>query len=178
MPEPRFRRSSHRSRGLSEDAAALATARLHCPASSQRKEKHVKTVLSAMFALSLLSGSAAMAQESKEAAPARAAAEKWLKLVDAGDYAGAWNSSSADVRANTSKFFWTTLVGGVRMPLGDAQARSLKAARAQAEGSTVTLEYASRFENDKKASETITAVREKDGSWRVAGYSVEASTGR
>ncbi len=138
----------------------------------------MNTILSATLAVSLLCCSAAMAQETRETAPARAAAEKWLALVDAGDYTGAWNSSSADVRANTSKFFWTTLIGGVRMPLGDAQSRTLKRTQAQAEGGKVTLEYASQFEKDKKASETITTQRDKDGSWRVSGYSVEALTGR
>ena len=42
----------------------------------------------------------------------------------------------------------------------------------------MTLEYASQFEKDKKASETIATQRDKDGSWRVSGYSVEALTGR
>ncbi|MEH6436037.1 DUF4019 domain-containing protein [Massilia sp. DD77] len=140
----------------------------------------MKTILSAVLALSVLSSGACAAQEARESAtaPAAAAAEKWLKLVDAGDYSGAWNSSSGDVRANNSKFFWTTLIGGVRLPLGEARARTLKSAVPKAEGSRVALEYASQFDKDKQVRETVTAARDKDGAWRVTGYSIDATTDR
>ncbi|MBQ5947053.1 DUF4019 domain-containing protein [Massilia sp. ST3] len=138
----------------------------------------MKPILSAILALSFLGCGAAAAQDARGGAAAPAAAEKWLKLVDAGDYAGAWNTSSADVRANHSKFFWTTLIGGVRLPLGEARSRSLKSAVPKAEGSRVALEYASRFEKDKQARETVTAARDKDGAWRVTGYSIDATTDR
>lgn len=115
-----------------------------------------------------------MAQETKETVAARAAAEKWLKLVDAGDYSNAWNSSSEEVRAGTSGFFWTTVVSASRLPLGEARSRKLKAAVPGANGKQVAFEYESRFGKDQTVSETVKAAHEKDGAWRVTGYSVNA----
>jgi hypothetical protein len=40
------------------------------------------------------------------------------------------------------------------------------------DGQYVVLQYDSAFANKPSASETVTAMADADGSWRVAGYSV------
>jgi hypothetical protein len=40
------------------------------------------------------------------------------------------------------------------------------------DGEYVIIMYASQFENRADATEIVTPVREKDGSWRVSGYDI------
>jgi hypothetical protein len=120
----------------------------------------------------LLASSAACAQSAADIAEAKAAAEKWLKLVDAEEYSLAYNSSSAGVRDGMPKFAWTTLISATHLPLGNIKSRTLKQTTPKPGGSSISFEYESRFEKNAKVSESVTTVHEKDGAWRVTGYNI------
>lgn len=135
----------------------------------------MKTIVSAALAASLLFAPAAMAQQPKEAAAARAAAESWLKLVDQGDTGAAWRASSANVRKETNQFFWGTIINVSRATLGDLKSRKLTGSSDKGKGQ-LAFEYESQFQKDARVKETVTTVHDKDGAWRVTGYNVSASS--
>ncbi|GAB3388278.1 DUF4019 domain-containing protein [Massilia agri] len=134
----------------------------------------MKTIVSAVLTASLLLGATAMAQDTKDTAAARAAAESWLKLVDNGDTGAAWRASSANVRKDTNQFFWGSIINVSRATLGDLKSRKLKGSSEKGKGQ-LAFEYDSKFKSDSNVTETVTTVHEKDGSWRVSGYNVSAS---
>jgi len=134
----------------------------------------MKTILATVLALACLSAHPAFAQDSKALASAQRSAQQWLKLVDAEDYSAAWNASAQDVRANTSKLAWNMLLSASHLPLGQFRARRLKNVAPEAGGKQVRFEFDSEFERDQKVVERVTTVLDKDGAWRVTGYSVEA----
>jgi hypothetical protein len=134
----------------------------------------VKAFVSTLLMASLLASPIVLAGETKDTASAQAAAETWLKAMDAEDYSRAWDMSAANVRNDTSKFAWTLLMGAIHMPLGDFKARTLKHTAAKPGADAVTYEYESRYAKNPKVSETVTTIHEKDGAWRVSGYSVNS----
>ncbi len=142
--------------------------------SSDLRESILKTIVSAVVTASLLFSATAMAQDTKDTAAARTAAESWLKLVDNGDTGAAWRASSANVRKDTNQFFWGSIINVSRATLGDLKSRKLKGSSDKGNGQ-LAFEYDSKFKSDSKVTETVTTVHEKDGSWRVSGYNVSAS---
>ncbi|HSX93925.1 MAG TPA: DUF4019 domain-containing protein [Hydrogenophaga sp.] len=107
---------------------------------------------------------------------ARQAAERWLALVDAGDYAASWQQAGALFKGAMDAERWTRSVNAVRGPLGALRQRKDKSAEAQQtlpglpDGQYVVLAYDSAFANKAAAVETVTLVKEPDGAWRVIGY--------
>lgn len=118
-----------------------------------------------------------MGQDKPEAA-AQKAAEKWLTLIDAGEYGQSWDEAAAAFKAAVTKEQWVQAVRNVRDQTGKLKSRKL--ARADytknlpnaAEGEYVVMQYEASFEK-VSAVETITPMREKDGSWKVSGYFVK-----
>lgn len=119
---------------------------------------------------------AGMAQnESKERA-AVAAAEKWLHLVDQGKYAESWKDSASYFQNRVSEQKWEHMISGVRKPLGKLISRHLKLKEYRTslpgapDGQYVVMQFDTSFADKKSAVETVTAVMDKDGKWRVVGY--------
>jgi hypothetical protein len=104
------------------------------------------------------------------------AAESWLALVDEGKYAQSWTAAAALLKNAVSEADWDRQVRGVRKPLGKVVSRTLKSKQyatslpGAPDGQYVVLQYDTSFENKKSATETVTPMLEKDGSWRVSGY--------
>jgi hypothetical protein len=117
---------------------------------------------------------AASAQESA----AQTAATAWLALVDAGDYAGSWNTAATPFKSAVTAEKWATAVKGARDPLGKLETRTLSSATATKslpgapDGDYVVLKFDTKYEHKAAAAETITAMHEADGAWRIAGYFV------
>jgi Protein of unknown function (DUF4019) len=115
------------------------------------------------------------AQDEKTKA-AEAAAESWLKLVDAGNYVQSWEETSASFKASITKKDWEQRLKGVRDPLGAVNSRKVKAAKHMThlpgapDGEYVVIQYDASFANKKDSVETVTPMLEKDGQWRVTGY--------
>lgn len=119
------------------------------------------------------------AQDPEAVADAQEAAERWLAQLDAGNYAGAWREASASFRKAAPQAQFETVFRQVRTPLGSASDRALKSATYQTtmpgapDGQYVVIQYTTRFANKEQAVETVTPMREQDGSWRVSGYVVQ-----
>ena len=124
--------------------------------------------------VAFLAGLAVAADKPEDAA--QAAAESWLKLVDAGDYAASWEQAAKVFKGAVKQGDWAQAAGGVRTPLGKLVSRKLKS-REYAEkmpgapdGRYVVVQYDTVFENKASAVETVTPMADPDGVWRVAGY--------
>jgi hypothetical protein len=71
---------------------------------------------------------------------------------------------------------WADAVGAVRAPLGNLRSRRVKSAESRTslpgapDGKYVIIQYETSFENKQAVLETVTPMREADGSWKVTGY--------
>jgi len=104
------------------------------------------------------------------------AADRWLKLVDAGDYKQSWNTACSLFRNAVTADQWAQQVGSVRKQVGALVSRKLKSAQyatslpGAPSGKYVVIQYDSVFQNKSDAVETVTPMLDKDGQWRVSGY--------
>ena len=66
-----------------------------------------------------------------------------------------------------------------RLPLGSVKSRTLKAASYSRtlpfapDGDYVLMEYETRFEFKPLATETLTTMKDRDNTWKVAGYFIK-----
>jgi len=117
--------------------------------------------------------------ESPAEKAAEASAQSWLALVDDGKYGESWDAAAAVFRSAVSKDQWQSALDGVRRPLGKVLSRKLRGAKAVTElpgapaGEYVVIQYETSFANRASATETITPMKEKDGSWKVSGYYIK-----
>ena len=99
-----------------------------------------------------------------------AAAQDWLALIDAGDYAQSWQAGSAWFQSAVNQDEWVKTSEKVRRPLGRIIARSNVSSRSAAGGSRMELRYASSFAALPRATETVLLMREDSGDWKITGY--------
>jgi hypothetical protein len=125
-----------------------------------------------------LSALCAHAEDSPEPR-ARMAAEAWLGRVDVDDYAASWQEASTYFQGVVTENGWTASLNGVRKPLGHVVSRQLqsvqhtKSVPGTPEGNYVVMQFDTRFENKQAATETVTVLQEKNGTWKVAGYYIK-----
>lgn len=109
-------------------------------------------------------------------APAARAAESWLAIVDSGRYGDSWDSAAELFKQTIPRLRWETSVQGVRESLGIVIARKIRSmtyARVlpgAPEGEYVVIQFDTRFESRPLTVETVTPMKEKDGTWKVSGY--------
>ena len=110
---------------------------------------------------------------------AQAAAEQWLALIDAGQFAESWQSAAAAFQAAVSQPQWQSSLESLRKPLGSLVSRKLKSAKytktlpGAPDGEYVVLQFDTSFTNKKEAVETITPMLDKAGKWKVSGYFIK-----
>lgn len=120
-----------------------------------------------------------MSAESSKEKAATGSAERWLELVDKGKYADSWQESSEYFRQAIKSDQWVQAVQAARKPLGKLVQRTMKSASFAASlpgapaGEYVVVEFNTVFENKKAAIETVTPKMDKDGIWRVSGYTIK-----
>ena len=121
-----------------------------------------------------VAGIAVAADKPEDAA--QSAAESWLKVVDAGDYAGSWDQAAKVFKAAVNQADWVKASGGVRVPLGKVVSRKLKSREyteklpGAPDGKYVVIQYDTVFQNKAQAVETVVPMADPDGVWRVSGY--------
>ena len=104
------------------------------------------------------------------------AADAWLKLVDAGDYAASYKQTSSLFQEQVSEAKWIQKAGAARKPLGPLVSRRIKAAQYETtlpgapDGQYVVILYDTSFAHKKSAIETVVPMLDKDGKWHVSGY--------
>jgi len=110
---------------------------------------------------------------------ARAAAEKWLALLDEGKYAESWDESAEFFRKNIAKKKWATTIKGLLVPLGKVKSRVKLDADYRTslpgspDGEYVVFIFKTTYTNKPGAIETVTPMKGKDGKWRVSGYYIK-----
>jgi hypothetical protein len=136
--------------------------------------------LSAGIAAVLLATSVPGSTQSVEATEAAQKVDiGWLGMVDSGDYTGSWKAASEIIRSAVTEDRWTATMNGVRTPLGKMLSRSVKECQysktmpGRPDGEYVICGYETKFEHKPESDETVTAVLEKNGVWRVAGYFIK-----
>lgn len=105
-----------------------------------------------------------------------AAAEAWLKLIDDGQYAECWDEAAPFFRAAVPKDKWTEQMTAFRKPFGNRLSRKVTrreyrtAMPGAPDGEYVVIQFQASFEHKQNAVETVTPMKETDGTWRVSGY--------
>lgn len=136
-------------------------------------------LLTSALALVFACRNANAADDNKSKEAAIAAAKSWLALVDGGDHGRSWDEAASYFKANITRDAWTKMVAGVRGPLGKVRSRSVKVVKyattlpGAPDGEYYVIQFATSFEGKDSAIETITPMKEKDGSWRVSGYFIK-----
>ncbi len=108
-----------------------------------------------------------------------AAAEKWVALLDSGNYATSWNSAAEYFKSSISQAQWEQAVKSVRGPLGKLISRKVlsktytRTLPGAPDGEYVIIQFKTSFQNKESAIETITPMLDKDGKWRVSGYYIK-----
>ena len=111
--------------------------------------------------------------------PIVAAAQSWLGEIDAGNYVNSWKRASSYFQGAVTEKNWTDALTGARRPLGKLLGRTLVKTQSATslpgapDGNYLVMQFDTSFENKKSAVELVTFVREKDGSWRAAGYYIK-----
>jgi hypothetical protein len=141
----------------------------------------MRSILAGSILVLLLNVVATTARAADQAAVDQAtkATDRWLKLVDAGDYKQSWETASSLFRNAVTEDQWAKQVGSARDPLGALVSRKLKSAQyatslpGAPDGKYVVIQYDTVFQNKSAAVETVTPMLDKDGQWRVSGYYIK-----
>jgi hypothetical protein len=124
-----------------------------------------------------LAATLARAQADLDSTPGLAASSAWLADLDAGRYGRTWEEGAPELKAGMAKAQWEAGLERARGPLGVAIARKIRQAsctrgtRADPEAEICVIRYDTQFEG-RLGDEQVTALRGRDGSWRVAAYSL------
>ncbi|MEA3506774.1 MAG: DUF4019 domain-containing protein [Elusimicrobiota bacterium] len=125
------------------------------------------------------SSSAAKNIDSKKSGEAIEAAADWLQLADSGQYGRSWEEAAEYFKNLVSKEKWINTLKGVRGTLNpmikrEVQSRGYTTSMPGApDGEYVIIHYETEFENKEYAIEAVTAMKEKDGNWRVSDYFIK-----
>ena len=138
----------------------------------------MRRVASAALGLALaLAATLALAQDPR-ASVVGAAARDWLTHVDRGDAAAAHKAAGAKFREAMTLEVWSRAMVKERGDRGKLQQRSVVTTTFELPvknpppGEYAMVLFRTAFELHSVASETITLEREKDGVWRVVGYTL------
>ena len=114
----------------------------------------------------------------EDAAPVTSA-QKWLEIMDQGQYAQTWEAASAYFKSMINKEQWIAQVMPARKSLGAVVSRTLKdsqrfsALPGAPDGDYYVLSFKTAFINKASAIETVTMMKEKNGQWCLAGYFIK-----
>jgi hypothetical protein len=137
-----------------------------------------KCVAASLSLLLVVAAGSRSARAQESTAAAQASVESWLTLVDGQQYAESWQAAAAFFRNAVTAEKWQEAAKTARVPLGSLKSRAVKSVTATTslpgapDGDYVVIQFNTSFEHKAAAVETVTAVRESDGNWRVVGYFV------
>jgi hypothetical protein len=139
----------------------------------------MKFVAVIAFVVGMFTLPAAHSQDTDSVGQAKVAATQWIALADAGDYAASWDQAASAFRVVIAKPNWSSAMLSVRSPLGTVKSRKLKSAEftkslpGAPDGEYVVIQFETTFENKVGAVETVTPMKDKDGTWRISGYFIK-----
>lgn len=138
----------------------------------------MKRLLSSGLLLVLIAFST-QASEPEVIEDARIRTVAWLALTDTGQYASSWDSASSLFKLAVSKEDWENSLSAVRVPIGALVTREIATSKFSTmlpgapDGEYVVFQFNSSFNHKATAVETVTAMKDTDGTWRVAGYFIK-----
>jgi len=107
-------------------------------------------------------------------------AEKWLILVDNLKYSESWEMAAEYLKSTVNEEEWKSYNASIRQPLGKLISRELKTMKQSSlhlpgmpDGEYIGIIFKTSFENSESNFETITLMKQKDGSWKVGGYHIK-----
>ena len=143
-------------------------------------------MMACAFGLLVATGVAFAAGKPEDAA--QSAAESWLKLLDGGNYSGSWDQAAKVLKGAYKQSDWNHTAAAERTPLGNLVSRRLKSREytekapttrviggkvyTLGSGKYVVIEYDSAFAKKASVVETVVAMADPDGAWRVSAYSI------
>ena len=116
------------------------------------------------------------ADDSVSVADAGKSVDQWLQLIDDGHISAGLDNASPMLRDAISDENWNQALRTSRSPLGTIRSRKLIGAKFAEElpgaptGEYVVFGFASAFDTKDNMIETVTAKKDSNGIWRVAGY--------
>jgi hypothetical protein len=108
-----------------------------------------------------------------------AAAQAWLAGIDAGNYAQSWKEAAMFFQKAITENGWSAALRVSRKPLGEMKSRKLLNAKSAKslpgvpDGEYVVMQFETSFAAKEKAVETVTFMKESDGTWKAAGYFIQ-----
>ena len=132
-----------------------------------------------LFVLSLSTSCIAQDDHEKDIKAAVKAAEKWLSLVDNGEYARSWEESARFFQTNMTQEIWEKALTGFLPGFGEMKQRKVSKSSyltkmpGGPDGEYVMIRFETDYANKKAAIETVTPKKEEDGKWRVCGYFIK-----
>lgn len=109
-------------------------------------------------------------------------AKAWLVLVDSGQYGQAWTKASPVFQRNIREADWDKGAADKLGSAGGVKSRVLRDATPKdaipgaPPGHYVSIMYYTEFKSVEPANEYVTMSQEKDGSWKVMGYGLQAAS--
>ena len=106
-------------------------------------------------------------------------AERWLNLIDEGNYEQSWDESSILFQNSVSREQWVESMKIIRPQFGillrrDVLTKSYETnVSGQPDREHVVIQFQTKFENKAKGLETITPAKDSDGVWRIWGYYIK-----
>ena len=138
----------------------------------------IRCMLSVFVLVVVMSVAGSTKAQEPDTKAARAAVDAWLSLIDTANYAKSWDEAATFFKNAVTSETWQAAVKTARSPFGALKSRTVKSATPASkppgapEGEYVAFDFDAIFER-KPASERVTAMREKDGAWRVVGYFIK-----
>jgi Protein of unknown function (DUF4019) len=126
-------------------------------------------------ALLLPAAPVAYAADQPDPAPAVAAAQAWVQLIDQGNYADSWDHAAPAFQAAVTAAQWAQQLHIWREPLGKLQNRNLGVAKYYTQlpgvpdGHYWIVQMQSSFANKQSCVETIT-LTQVGNDWKATGY--------
>ncbi len=136
----------------------------------------MKSILSIIVSLSCLLSTGVAKADSAAVKAATEATLSWVSRLDTNQYDTTWSTAAALFKNAVSLNQWTQSISAVRNPLGKTLDRQLQSAEFKTslpgapDGQYVVIQFRTRFEHKKDATETVVPMLDKDGQWRVSGY--------
>jgi hypothetical protein len=108
-----------------------------------------------------------------------AAADAWLKLLDAGKYDECWAQMSSFAKSAAPQTAFVSGLKPFRDPLGSLVSRKVQSKQyatslpGAPDGEYVVIQFQASFAKKQTAIETVTPMKDADGTWRVSGYFIK-----
>ncbi len=141
--------------------------------------KSVKTlVVTSIIIFAICLSCNAMAGQGKTS-KALKVVKAWITLVDNGEYGTSWDKAALYFKKSIKKDKWEKMLTSARKPLGKVNTRKLQSKTYKTflpdapKGEYVVILFETSFKNKESKKEVITAMLDKDGQWRVAGYYIK-----